>query len=75
MCQSHVAIRRREPQPCLNLYQSSGIFPDSIYYLNRPLELTMLHLQTYFWKSKTRLNPKHQADKQPHGLGTLLNRG
>lgn len=72
MCQSHVAIRHREPQPCLNLMQFSGIFHYSIY-LARTLRLTMLRLQKYFWTSKTRLHRKHQANKQLHGLGTLLN--
>lgn len=74
MCQSHVDIRRCEPQPSLNSLLLSETFPQSTY-LARTLELTMLHLQEYRWTSKTRLTRKHQADKQPHGLGTLLNRG
>ena len=75
MCQSCVvAIRRYESQPCLNLFLLFETFPQ-FTYLARLLELTMLHLQKHRCTSKTRLNRKHQADKQPHGPGPLLNRG
>lgn len=71
MCESYVAIRRCEPQLFLRLL----LFSLHSVYLATILELTMPHLQKYYWTSKIRWNRKHRANKQPHGLGSLLNRG
>lgn len=74
MYQSHVAKPSHVPQSCLCLFLLSTIFPPCIISC-RTLALTMLHLQNYHWTSKTPLDPTHQAENQPHGLGFLLNRG
>lgn len=74
MSQNHVILPCYEPQPCLTSLLFSGIFLHSTHFA-RTIELTMLHLQKFNWTSKTPSARKHQPDKQPHGLGTLLSRG
>lgn len=73
MCQRYMAISRCQPKPCLNYL----LFPEKSFphakSLIEMLELTMLHLQEYYWKSKTRPDPNYPAHTQRPE--TLLNRG
>ena len=75
MCQWYIAKPPSQPQP----YLEALLFIDIISVLMRLArlpELTMTNLQKYQpWTSKTPSIPKHQANKQPHGLGALQTRG
>ena len=75
MCQWYIAKPPSQPQPCLKSLLFHHILSLLMQLASLP-ELTMTNLQKYqSWTSKIRSIPKHQANKQPHGLGALQNRG